>query len=151
MTSFVDQENPSKKQKCIIQFSWKPHYYDGRKFSGIWKEDKQRINISYFGTETWHEDKKNHNSVSEDTKTNLVILSGPSSAGKTYIAKEALENGILSNEHFPNNFLKIDGGDMRERSIIFNTFGFEDCSPDKILITSCRTISPSFFFRNEIE
>jgi len=62
---------------------------------------------------------KEDTSPKSDTKSNIIIVSGPSASGKTFMANQAV-NDLPDN--YPTNFLKIDGGIMREQSIVYQKF-----------------------------
>ena len=57
----------------------------------------------------------------KDTKSRLIFGFGPSASGKTFLLHEIL--GILreKEENFPKTFISIDGGIIRESSIIYST------------------------------
>jgi hypothetical protein len=121
MLHLFDTMCVSKKETtCIIKFKWRigePHQFDGR-----WAIDKNRIKISYFGLKSEWNEYNPQKVAADDAKTMLVLLAGPSASGKSYIATNvALQtDGILTNPSFPKCFLKVDGGDMREKSIIYD-------------------------------
>ena len=52
-----------------------------------------------------------------DEKTNIAIVAGPSAAGKTFIWKKIFKHKLP--ESYPKNYLSIDGGDMREYSLVY--------------------------------
>ena len=50
-----------------------------------------------------------------------VLGFGPSACGKTYSGKVLLEALSKLNNNFPNNFISIDGGIVRESSVVYQT------------------------------
>jgi hypothetical protein len=72
--------------------------------SGIWEHDSQYIQMERFN----------------DISARLIMGFGPSASGKTYWAKNLIT--ILSqNSTFPKTFLSIDGGILREASLVYQT------------------------------
>lgn len=72
--------------------------------TGIWEHDSQYINIERFN----------------DTSARLIMGFGPSASGKTYWAKNLIK--LLSQDStFPKTFLSIDGGILREASLVYQT------------------------------
>lgn len=92
---------------------------------GIWENDKNKIKIEL--------------STSESEKTKRLIMgSGPSASGKTYMAKNIIKWLTKRNDDFPHIFLSIDGGSMREASVTYRyiTKQMQLNSPDD----NCKTL-----------
>ena len=72
--------------------------------TGIWEHDSQYIIIERFN----------------DTSARLIMGFGPSASGKTYWAENLIR--LLSQDStFPKTFLSIDGGILREASLVYQT------------------------------
>ena len=92
--------------------------------TGIWKEDRKNIKIKL--------------SPKEDKKDKRLIMGfGPSASGKTYMAQNII-NWLAEDKNFPNIFLSIDGGSMREASVTYRyiTKQMQLNVPDK----DCKTL-----------
>jgi hypothetical protein len=57
----------------------------------------------------------------KDNKSRLIFGFGPSASGKTFLLYEILDILKKKEENFPKTFISIDGGIIRESSIIYNT------------------------------
>ena len=57
----------------------------------------------------------------KDSKSRLIFGFGPSASGKTFLVYEILSILQKKEENFPKTFISIDGGMIRESSIIYNT------------------------------
>lgn len=57
----------------------------------------------------------------KDGKSRLIFGFGPSASGKTFLIHEILDILKKKEENFPETFISIDGGIIRESSIIYNT------------------------------
>jgi hypothetical protein len=78
-------------------------------FNGLWERDKNNI---FF--------QKNKNNPSR-----LIMGFGPSASGKTFWTKNIIKIMCDSDNSFPNSFISIDGGLMRESSYVYQTLNNE--------------------------
>ena len=91
--------------------------------------------------------------ATERQKTKRTILGfGPSSSGKTYWAEQIIK---LFGENFPKVFLSIDGGLMREQSIVYqmiiNQNKFRNVEGFSNLVTAGLGLTESIFLSNTIK
>lgn len=89
----------------------------------------------------------------ERQKTKRTILGfGPSSSGKTYWAEQIIK---LFDENFPKVFLSIDGGIMREQSIVYQMIikqnKFRNVEGFSNLVTAGLGFTESIFLSNTIK
>lgn len=89
----------------------------------------------------------------ERQKTKRTILGfGPSSSGKTYWAEQIIK---LFDENFPKVFLSIDGGLMREQSIVYQMIikqnKFRNVEGFSNLVTAGLGFTESIFLSNTIK
>jgi hypothetical protein len=74
-------------------------------FTGLWADDSKHFHIE---------------PLDPSRKPRLIMGLGPSASGKTYWAKTLI--ALLSKDPiFPRSFLSIDGGILRESSIVYQT------------------------------
>jgi len=81
--------------------------------NGKWVDDVDKIIIS--GFETYY--------TSNNIKPRLIMGFGPSASGKTKLTYELIKLliDVEGNQFFPNTFISIDGGLIRESSLIYRT------------------------------
>lgn len=93
-----------EKKNSVLHFTTNDSTVE---LTGIWEDDYKNINIQIIDAD-------------EKNKTKRTILGfGPSSSGKTYWAEEIMKLFSEKFNDFPKIFLSIDGGIMRESSIIY--------------------------------
>jgi len=90
----------SKKNPIVFYFD------DASILTGYWKDDKKHVNIL---------------EVEPGMKKRLIMGFGPSAAGKTFWTKHIIKlfNANDERDTFPNVFLSVDGGLVREYSKIY--------------------------------
>lgn len=90
------------KPKLKLQFS----VSDNHTLTGIWEKDSKHIYI-------------NGLDIAGQGSHKLIIGLGPSASGKTFMATEIIKLFKAINVSFPNIFISVDGGNIRECSIIY--------------------------------
>ena len=103
-----------------IKVEWKSK----SKLTGKWEDDSKHISI-----ETGV---KKGNKFRSNQLSRCVLIFGPSAAGKTYWTKETLKNILpIYYDNFPHSFITIDGGNMREISLIYQII-IQTCKKNNI-------------------
>jgi hypothetical protein len=96
--------------------------YNKDKLTGLWKNDKQYLDVVSYNNDNFEEVKKKFSGGNirnpSELEGKLIFGFGPSASGKTYWAKKLIE--LFNNDKkFPEYFISIDGGIMREMSVIY--------------------------------
>ena len=111
-----------------------------QQLTGLWVEDYRKLKMVI-------------TDATERQKTKRTILGfGPSSSGKTYWAEQIIK---LFGENFPKVFLSIDGGLMREQSIVYQMIikqnKFREVEGFSNLVTAGLGFTESIFLSNIIK
>jgi hypothetical protein len=93
-----------KKKNSEEKLSFK--LIDNVSLDGMWEEDKKKIKIELSSKE-------------KGKKKRLIMGFGPSASGKTYMAQNIIDWLTTEDNTFPEIFLSIDGGSMREASVTY--------------------------------
>jgi len=75
--------------------------------TGVWEQDYQKINLLMT------------DETEKNKKKRTILGFGPSSSGKTYWAEQIIELFVNQDLTFPKIFLSVDGGKMREVSVVY--------------------------------
>ena len=78
----------------------------GKQVTGIWENDKELFDLKPLD-------------LREGANARFIAGLGPSAAGKTYWAKNAIKLLGQTDPTFPKSFLSIDGGAAREFSVVY--------------------------------
>ena len=78
----------------------------GKQVTGIWENDKELFDLKPLD-------------LREGANARFIAGLGPSAAGKTYWAKNAINLLGQTDPTFPKSFLSIDGGAAREFSVVY--------------------------------
>jgi hypothetical protein len=81
--------------------------------NGKWVDDIDKLIITGFET----------HDTTDNIKPRLIMGFGPSASGKTKLTNELIKLliDVEGNQFFPNTFISIDGGIIREASLIYRT------------------------------
>lgn len=93
--------------------------------TGLWSNDSKFFSIQ-IGT-------KKGKTFIENKLSKCIFIFGPSASGKTYWTVETIKNilPIYYTNNLPKSYLTIDGGNMRESSMIYQMIT-KTCSKNKI-------------------
>lgn len=84
-------------------------FENSSKLTGVWEQDYQKIKLLMT------------NETEKNKKKRTILGFGPSSSGKTYWAEQIIELFVNQDPDFPKIFLSVDGGIMRESSVVYQT------------------------------
>lgn len=105
--------NNTQNNNYIIRFSVSV----SKELTGKWENDKNLLFLTGYGVgeeKLFNKENSIIQTETKNTKGNLIMGLGPSSAGKTYSAKKIIE--IIN---VAKAFISIDGGSYRESSLVY--------------------------------
>ena len=114
------------------------------KLTGVWEQDYQKIQLRM----TDETEKKK--------KKRTILGFGPSSSGKTYWAEQIIELFANQDTTFPKIFLSVDGGIMREVSVVYQMILEQNKIKDipgflNLVSAGISLLNPSIFASDKIK
>jgi hypothetical protein len=105
VNSIIYIPKPEQPKKLELKLEVRAGY----EITGVFDEDKVFIDIPNIKTDM----------TAGNSKSRLIMGFGPSASGKTFMTEEVIKLFLKIDTHFPNQFITIDGGKIREVSKIY--------------------------------